>query len=177
MKSCLECGIVRPLSDYYAHSRMADGHLNKCKSCVKARVLVHRAANLERVQAYDRVRGDLPHRVALRTAYAATSHGRERHAAGVRAANERNPDKRSARVAVGNALRDGRLIRQPCETCAGAKTQAHHDDYAKPLDVRWFCTTCHGAHHRLLRENARMAMTPHDPETGEIDDSFPGDRP
>jgi hypothetical protein len=60
---------------------------------------------------------------------------------------ERNPEKRAAHVAVGNAVRDGRLVKGPCErvtegTCRG-KIEAHHDDYSQPLRVRWFCTRHH----------------------------------
>jgi hypothetical protein len=59
----------------------------------------------------------------------------------------RNPEKRKAQWAVNNAIRDGRMVRQPCEVC-GEKAQAHHDDYSKPFDVRWLCTTHHGEVHR-----------------------------
>ena len=34
-KSCIVCGILKPISEYYTHKRMADGHLNKCKDCCK----------------------------------------------------------------------------------------------------------------------------------------------
>jgi hypothetical protein len=40
---------------------------------------------------------------------------------------------------VRSAVRAGRLVRAACETCGATKTQGHHDDYSKPLDVRWLC--------------------------------------
>ncbi len=42
----------------------------------------------------------------------------------------------------------GFLIRMPCEVCQTEKdVQAHHDDYGKPLDVRWLCRRHHREHH------------------------------
>lgn len=40
-------------------------------------------------------------------------------------------------------LRAGKLTRQPCEVCGDSKVQMHHDDYDKPLEVRWFCHDDH----------------------------------
>jgi Protein of unknown function (DUF3102) len=55
--------------------------------------------------------------------------------------------KRRARDLVRKALNAGELQRQPCEVCLDLKVEAHHDDYSRPLDVRWFCVR----HHALFR--------------------------
>ena len=32
-KRCFKCGRTLPITEFYAHPRMKDGHLNKCKDC------------------------------------------------------------------------------------------------------------------------------------------------
>lgn len=147
MKACFRCLTVKPLTEFYRHDRMADGHLNKCKECTKDDVRKHYMANVERFRDYEKVRSNLPHRVEARKAYAQTPEGRANGNRAKRAYLDRNPVKRAAHIACLNAIRSGRLVRQPCEQC-GQKAQAHHDDYSKPLDVRWLCTTHHAEWHR-----------------------------
>lgn len=55
-----------------------------------------------------------------------------------------------ARARLQRAVKDGRVRRTPCEMCGDPNTHGHHDDYSKPLDVRWLCRTHHAEVHRLL---------------------------
>ena len=48
---------------------------------------------------------------------------------------------------VHSAVKRGELTPKPCEACGNPKTEAHHCDYNKPLDVRWLCRKCHTEWH------------------------------
>ena len=58
------------------------------------------------------------------------------------------PEVHAAHDAVETAIANGSLVRQPCEVCGVERVDAHHDDYSKPLDVRWLCRGHHLEHHR-----------------------------
>ena len=109
---------------------MADGHLGKCKECTKADVKLHRKEN-DSVREYDRKRGNRQ-----------TAEDTRRYRA-------ENPRKYAAHCAVGSALRTGKLIKlDKCEQCmSDLHVEGHHDDYSKPLEVRWLCSRCHSIWH------------------------------
>jgi len=72
-------------------------------------------------------------------------------ARGFRGNGNPDPVKVAANKAVGNAVRDGRLMKpDSCENCGGAgqRIEAHHPDYSKPLEVVWLCSVCHGREHQ-----------------------------
>jgi ribosomal protein S27AE len=52
------------------------------------------------------------------------------------------------RQRTNKAIKEGGLVRQPCEVCGAERVDAHHDDYARPLDIRWLCRSHHRQHHK-----------------------------
>lgn len=135
-KHCNICNRTLSVDSFHKRSASIDGLAARCRGCQKI---------------YDAGRLHKPERVALRAAYRVSEHGRERLTAGSYAWIERNPDKRQAHTITGNAIRDGRLVKQPCEVCGNPIVHAHHDDYTKPLDVRWLCVEHHTEHHSSMR--------------------------
>lgn len=124
-KTCTKCGKVAPRTEFYTRDAA-------CKTCRIAAVKRRRRTD-PAVQAYDRDR-------------AKTADRRARSRAIVIRWRAENPEGYRAHTAVGNALRDGKIKRRPCEKCGATRVHAHHDDYSQPLVVSWLCASCH---HRM----------------------------
>ena len=150
MKVCRECNIDKPLTEFYKHERMADGHLNKCIPCVKSRVNKHREVHLEKIREYDKKRANKPHRVQARKDYQKTEAGKLAAKKTRATYRKKYPMAYVAHVITGNAIRDGKLFPETsCSVCNSTeKIEGHHDDYTKPMDVRWLCEKCHKEWHR-----------------------------
>jgi hypothetical protein len=96
----------------------------------RERVNRYRARNLEQVQEKDRARG--------------------------RRAGD--PVKERARKILFMAVARGDVVPGACEVCGTSPVlsdgrrgvHGHHDDYEKPLEVRWLCTAHHGEAHRMI---------------------------
>lgn len=137
MKKCVDCQIEKTEGDYYLSPTGKPACV--CKECHKARMKRRRLTN-PAVQEYDRLRYQDPKRKQA---------GREN----AKRWRESHPEAYRAHTAVGNALRDGRLKKEPCALCgAQERVQGHHKDYSKPLDVVWLCTQCHHRVHAAFPE-------------------------
>lgn len=66
---------------------------------------------------------------------------------------DRTTPKERARQKVRYAVWSGKLTKpDQCQSCgATGVLHGHHDDYEKPLDVRWLCAPCHAAVHAQER--------------------------
>ena len=147
-KKCFKCLIKKPLVDFYKHTAMKDGHLNKCKSCAKDDVVKHRQNNLEKIRSYDRMRASMPHRITARLVYSKTSAFAKSHIAASKNWAMKNSLRRKASHMVSNAIRDKVLIKTPCHICGILKVEGHHPDYNRPLDVVWLCSKHHHEIHK-----------------------------
>jgi len=132
MKHCFKCGERKPLSAFYSHPEMADGHVNKCKECNKRDVRKNRKAKVNYYRAYDARRGN-------RQGYNY-----------IEARRAQNPNMTKAHRMVQYHIRKGSLVPEDCEACGESNNiHAHHDDYSRPLNVRWLCAACHHEHHKI----------------------------
>src|SRR5262245_14183948 len=125
-KRCIRCGVRKKLSAFQSKR-------NQCKLCIRELHREYQRSNR------DKCRGWMQR-------YLDSDLGRVNKAASDKRRRAANPLKYGAREAVSNAIKSGRLVRGPCEVCGKTPAQAHHDDYRKPLKIRWLCFR----HHRLL---------------------------
>ena len=139
IKTCFKCNTEKPLDDFYKHSRMADGHLNKCKDCTKNDSFVRR--NSERrayVLEYERARAKSPLRI-------------EKAKETIKRWQSCHEERRKAHAKLSYAVKSGSVKRLDCFIC-GEKAEAHHPDYSRPLDVVWLCSSHHKQAHALAKK-------------------------
>jgi 5-methylcytosine-specific restriction endonuclease McrA len=98
--------LKKGLADFYKHPQMADGHLDKCKVCVRTRTQEYRRDYLEQYAQYEKARANLPHRIDAHRKYQEehkeqiseykkkwSADNEEKEAASRRAYYERNRDE------------------------------------------------------------------------------------
>lgn len=139
MKTCSnpECGKTKPLSEFSRDKRSKDGLQSRCKACRAAWDAAYHKANRQIIRDW------------MRLYY---ENNRERIAEYRKNYRRMHAKEHSARDKAKYAIRAGKLVAEPCESCgAEENVDAHHDDYSKPLDVRWLCRSCHTLLHAQLK--------------------------
>ena len=143
-KTCIVCKKEKPVTEFH---KQRNGYRSKCKPCRSAT----RAPNNPEVVK------------RAKEKYKNTEKGQQkiqeynrsdRHKEAIGNWEQSNPEKVDGRRECHKAIKRGDLIRQPCEKCGASKVDAHHDDYTKPLKVRWLCRKCHRLHHLQLTRQA-----------------------
>ena len=117
MKTCTGCAESLPRTAFYTHPATKDKLRPKCKPCTNAAATEYRKNNMD---VYRNVKASLIGTPAF-----------------------------EARKVVTAEIRARRIVNPGvCSACdAEVKVAAHHDDYAKPLVVRWLCYPCHAGWH------------------------------
>jgi len=165
IKRCFKCGETKPLSAFYPHPKMADGHVNKCKECNKNDVRENRKLKLEHYRHYDRNRPNLEERTSkenerVKKKTKEDLEFKEKILLQKNTWAEQNMVKRKAHRNVNSAVKCG-LIDKPaiCSCCnkSEIKIYGHHWSYEDEhvLDVVWLCAKCHGLEHRRINDIER----------------------
>ena len=76
-------------------------------------------------------------------AYLQTEVGKKNKLANAHRMATKYPDKYKARYTLRNAVRLGHIQKGVCEVCGTGEVESHHNDYSKPLEVRWLCHQHH----------------------------------
>lgn len=131
-KKCTLCGEMKPLSEYY-FIRKRNRYFSRCIECTRIESRLYQRRTYTKQAGVDRyakrkARGKL-HGFYLKM-------------------KSKHPLQFEARNIFHLAKLRGVLIKQPCEVCGNVKSDGHHDDYSKPLEVRWLCRVHHMELHR-----------------------------
>ena len=151
-KHCSRCGLDKPLQDFNKNKAQRSGFQRFCRECQRAVKHVYLSKFESRLLEWH-----------TRRRWYYERGGKEIVRRNVKAFLKRSgysawhdPLKARAWNITKNEIRQGRLVRQPCEQCGNSeKIHAHHDDYTKPLEIRWLCAPCHHRHHHPLPTKER----------------------
>lgn len=151
-KFCHKCQASKPVSMFSACRRNKDGLQAYCKGCRLEMQREYRATQPEKYLDAARRRDPEKNRQACREW---SSKNREK----IYEIRRRYPERDKARRSYRYAIETGVLVRpDTCEMCGEkpkvGKIQGHHEDYSKPLEVKWLCVRCHGFVHRKRPEVA-----------------------
>ena len=149
MKRCSHCRKRKGLSSFHKDSTKHDGHASTCKPCARNRARKHREDNIEQARRHDRIRSHTPERMLHFRRKSERNRETGKQSLFARTYAAKFPEKEKAKSALNGAVASGKIRRQPCAVCGNSKSEGHHEDYSKPLDVVWLCKKHHAYRHRV----------------------------
>jgi hypothetical protein len=169
---CRLCGEEKPLAtEFYRDKTNKTGYRNNCRQCQIDKAAEWAKANPEKFKAgqkrhynkySERYKAKFRRRSAENPGRNYRLWGKaynERHSAERLAHVVRwqrdNPDKLKAQIKA-------RVLKDKPDRCQGcpletSRLEKHHDDYSRPLDVRWLCKRCHVKADNARRERERLS--------------------
>ncbi len=124
-KKCSRCKEVRPITDFWKNKTKNDGYNYVCRICYRD---TDRKRYYKDVKQSRKAKNEMSRKMA-----------------------EKYPDRFRARRLLRYAVKIGSIEKFPCEVCEKEKSEGHHDDYGKPLEVKWLCSMCHSDLHRIKK--------------------------
>lgn len=146
MKICFTCKIEKDISLFPRNKRMKAGYEKKCKECTYKSVREHRLKN----NYFQKVSKD-PERIAKRKEWLKTQSAKESFKNGMKRYYDKNPLKKNAHIKFRSFYQRNKHLRMPCVVCGNIKSEGHHTDYTKPLEVTWLCRKHHMEEHSKIK--------------------------
>jgi len=145
-KYCKTCDAYKKFSEFSPHKNGSHGLYSYCKDCATKLSLKGYHRRNEDPEYNQKILEDARLRsqeVRLNPLYERPDN--KEYAART---NKKYPEKLRARQAIDRGLRNGSITKLSCQICGDTQSQAHHEDYSKPLEVIWLCKIHHSEIHR-----------------------------
>lgn len=171
-KTCSKCKKSLPLENYSKRENRKCGVMSACKKCLAEKARAYRRSKhgfeitrkaekkylltakgqKTRITKLDNRRANKSYN-ERRRARERTNEQREKNKIRRRTylSLEKNKIKEQARSKLSHAVKSGKILKSPCIECGNPKSEGHHPNYNKPLDVIWLCKYHHSEFHFIER--------------------------
>ena len=157
MKRCYMCKTEKPLDQFHKCCGRTDGRQTKCIACqteyqrLRRKTPQGKSYEQRRRVMFNRTEVGLAYRRQASLRFRSSEMGAAKAKLWCKRYAETNPEKVRAHKRLWKAVKAGRVQKKPCEVCGSSKVDGHHEDYCKPLEVRWLCRRHHGEEHRRVQ--------------------------
>lgn len=159
-KKCKKCKKVKKVDEFYEDKRFKDGYFYMCRRCSCEKNKEWAKKNKEHLIKYRSLYYDKNKNTLLKKSKLYYEKNKKRM---MKQSKERKKEllktdygKQQSKCwkLIERLIKQGKLKRKPCLICGNLRSQAHHEDYAKPKEITWLCNK----HHRELHRKRRHAF-------------------